>query len=92
MIPIKVHYCRWRISQPGYYKSRLIEMGECYGAWSAESILIECKDLEKDSQAGQDYQHYERMRDKYIRRMYWYVKKIRQTEPGFWDTSLDYES
>ena len=87
MNTIKLSYLKWRISQPNYYRDRAIQMGETYGAWTAEYSLWQ----EKERYLGQYYHqlsHADKMRDRYIIRMNWYAA---HAALGY-DESMDYQS
>ena len=69
MWPIKVHYLRWLSSQLENINTRCIQMGESYGAHTADYEIA--KELCNTELA----EYHKKKSEMYFRRMKWYKDK-----------------
>ena len=69
MLPIKVHYLRWLSMQLDNIDARCIQMGESYGAHTADY------EITKELGNTQLAEYHKKMSEMYFKRMEWYKNK-----------------
>ena len=89
----KVRRCKRMIASHGYYRDRAVQMGELYGTWAAEATV---RSMTPSRTLEVGYFGWiaeaEKQRERYARRMRWYVSRYSRSHHQCYEDSMDYNT